>query len=65
VHPASACLEAGGVPCIALQEDQRDGIYELRPSVCHEFPEFMPDRPLNPECLRLHERLGMTALSTD
>lgn len=63
ITPFRACMkgtEAGGEPCVALQHDQRCGIYELRPSVCREFQAIMPDGSLNPECLRLRERQGMT-----
>lgn len=63
ITPFRACMkgtEAGRGPCVALQEDLRCSIYELRPSVCREFPAFMPDGTQNPDCLRLRERLGIT-----
>jgi Fe-S-cluster containining protein len=54
--PFRACMkgtEAGQGRCIALKEGGRCGIYEQRPSVCREFPVFMDDGSMNPECLRL------------
>jgi len=60
--PFRACMkgtEAGEGRCIALQEDARCGIYAGRPSVCREFPAFMPDGTLNPECVTLRMRFGI------
>ena len=62
VTPFRVCMkgtEAGGAPCVALQADLRCGIYANRPSVCREFPAFMPDGAPNPECLRLKALLGI------
>lgn len=62
VTPFRACMkgtENGSAPCIALQPDLRCGIYAQRPSVCREFPAFMPDGTVNPECIRLRELLGI------
>lgn len=62
ITPFRACMkgtESGGAPCIALQADMRCGIYAQRPSVCREFPVFMPDGALNPECVRLREMFGI------
>lgn len=62
VTPFRACMkgtEHGGTPCIALQADLRCGIYAQRPSVCREFPAFMPDGTLNPECVRLRTLYGI------
>jgi Fe-S-cluster containining protein len=60
--PFRACMkgtESGGGRCIALQEDTRCSIYQNRPSVCREFPAFMPDGAMNPHCLLLRARLGI------
>jgi Fe-S-cluster containining protein len=54
--PFRACMkgtETGYGSCIALRSNGRCGIYAHRPSVCREFPVFMPDGSLNPECVRL------------
>jgi len=62
VTPFRACMkgtEGGSVRCIALQNDGRCGIYEHRPSVCREFPVFMPDGSMNPDCLRLRALRGI------
>ena len=45
--------ESGHDRCIALQTDGLCSIYEHRPSVCREFPVFMENGSLNPECVRL------------
>jgi uncharacterized protein len=61
--PFRACMkgtEAGSGRCIALQEDTRCGIYAQRPSVCREFPALMPDGAMNPECLVLRARFGIS-----
>lgn len=61
VTPFRACMkgsESGG-RCIALQDDMRCGIYAVRPSVCREFPAFMPDGTLNPDCVRLRAKFGI------
>lgn len=62
ITPFRACMkgtEAGSGRCIALGDDMRCGIYEQRPSVCREFPVFMPDGTMNPECIRLRKLLGI------
>lgn len=62
VTPFRACMkgtEQGGGRCVALQDDMRCGIYAQRPSVCREFPAFLPDGSPNPECLRLRALLGI------
>lgn len=56
ITPFRACMkgtEAGHGQCIAQQDDGRCTIYLQRPSVCREFPVFMADGSVNPECLRL------------
>ncbi len=56
VTPFRVCMkgtETGQQGCVAQREDGRCGIYEQRPSVCREFPVFMEDGSMNPECLRL------------
>ena len=60
--PFLACMkgtEKGEGRCIALQDDNRCGIYEHRPSPCREFRVFMDDGSLNPECLRLKAKYGI------
>lgn len=62
VTPFRVCMkgtEQGGGRCIAQQADNRCGIYESRPSVCREFPAFMEDGSLNPECVRLRALYGI------
>ena len=61
ITPFHACMkgtETGG-RCIALQDDTRCGIYEQRPSVCREFPVFMPDGTMNPRCMALRILQGI------
>ena len=55
--------ESGGGRCAALGEDMRCTIYQQRPSVCREYPAFMPDGSMNPDCVRLRElfRIADTA----
>jgi len=56
ITPFRACMkgtESGQNRCIALQSGGRCSIYEHRPSVCREFPVFMPDGTMNTECMRL------------
>jgi uncharacterized protein len=68
IAPFRACMkgtESGHNRCIALQDDGRCGIYEHRPSVCREFPVFMPDGSTNPECLRLRALLGVGAAAPE
>ncbi len=68
VTPFRACMkgtEAGHGQCVAQQPDGRCGIYDQRPSVCREFPVFMDDGSMNPECLRLREMYGVAARSAD
>lgn len=60
--PFRACMkgtETGSGRCISLQDDMRCGIYAQRPSVCREFPAFMEDGSLNPDCLRLRALFGI------
>ncbi len=62
ITPFRACMkgtEAGAGRCVALQDDGRCSIYEHRPSVCREFPVFMEDGSMNPECLRLRAMYGV------
>ncbi len=62
ITPFRACMrgtEAGHGQCVAQQPDGRCGIYDRRPSVCREFPVFMEDGSMNPECLRLREMYGI------
>ncbi len=62
VTPFRACMkgtEAGHGQCIAQQPDGRCGIYDKRPSVCREFPAFLADGSINPECLRLRAMYGI------
>lgn len=62
ISPFRACMkgtESGHGRCIALQEDGRCSIYAQRPSVCREFPVFMEDGSMNPECLRLRALHGI------
>ncbi len=62
VTPFRACMkgtEAGKGQCIALQGDGRCAIYLQRPSACREFPAFMEDGSMNPECLRLRAMYGV------
>lgn len=61
VSPFRACMkgtEHGG-RCIALGEDGHCDIYANRPSVCREFPVFMPDGTMNADCLRLRAIYGV------
>lgn len=61
--PFRACMkgtESGGGRCVALTEDLRCAIYQQRPSVCREYPVFMPDGSMNPDCVRLRELFGIT-----
>jgi len=56
ITPFRACMkgtESGYGSCIALQSNGQCGIYENRPSVCREFPVYMPDGTMNTECMRL------------
>jgi uncharacterized protein len=62
ITPFRACMkgsETGGGRCIALQDDNRCAIYAQRPSVCREFPAYMQDGSMNPECLRLRALHGI------
>ncbi len=68
ITPFRACMkgtETGYSRCSALQDDGRCGIYTLRPSVCREFPVFMEDGSLNPECVRLRILHGVAAWKPD
>ena len=54
--PFRACMkgtETGMGRCMALLDGQRCAIYAQRPSVCREFPVWMEDGSMNPDCLRL------------
>jgi len=65
ITPFRACMkgtESGHGSCIALQADGLCGIYVQRPSVCREYPVFMPDGEMNPECLRLRALHGIGTL---
>lgn len=62
VTPFRACMkgtEHGKGQCVAQQADGRCGIYDKRPSVCREFPAFLDDGAMNPECLRLRALYGI------
>lgn len=62
VTPFRACMkgtEAGHGRCIAHQGDGRCAIYDKRPSTCREFPAYMEDGAMNPECLRLRAIHGI------
>jgi len=62
ITPFRACMkgtESGQGRCVALQADGLCGIYMKRPSVCREYPVFMPDGLMNPECLRLRALYGI------
>ncbi len=62
ITPFRACMrgtESGHGRCVALQDDGRCGIYALRPSVCREYPVFMDDGSMNPECVRLRALHGI------
>ncbi len=62
VTPFHACMkgtESGKGRCVAYGEDGRCAIYPLRPSACREFPAFLEDGSMNPECLRLRALYGI------
>jgi Fe-S-cluster containining protein len=62
VTPFRACMkgtEAGRGQCVARQDDGRCAIYDKRPSVCREFPAYLEDGSMNPECLRLRALYGI------
>ncbi len=62
ITPFRACMkgtEAGHGRCVAQQDDGRCAIYLRRPSVCREFPVFMEDGSMNPECVRLRAMYGI------
>lgn len=62
VTPFLVCMkgtEQGGGRCIALQQDNRCTIYAQRPTPCREFPVYMEDGSLNPQCLRLRALHGI------
>ncbi len=66
ISPFRACMkgtESGLGRCIALQNDGLCGIYAQRPSVCREFPVFMEDGSMNPDCLRLRALHGIDAMA--
>jgi Fe-S-cluster containining protein len=61
VTPFLACMkgtEHGQGRCIALRSDGRCDIYPQRPSPFREFPAFLADGSINPECLRLRALYG-------
>ena len=65
VTPYRACMkgtESGHSRCTALQDDGLCGIYMQRPSVCREFPVFMVDGSINPDCVRLRALYGIGAI---
>ena len=45
--------------CVALQENNRCGIYENRPSPCREYAAYMEDGSLNPKCVQLRMLYGI------
>lgn len=62
ITPFRACMkgtESGKGQCVAQQPDGRCAIYDHRPSVCREFPVFMADGTMNPDCLRLRATYGI------
>ena len=62
ITPFRACMkgtESAPVRCTALQDNGLCGIYAQRPSVCREFPVFMEDGSINPECVRLRITYGI------
>lgn len=62
VTPFLVCMqgtETGGGRCIALQADNRCAIYANRPTPCREFPVYMEDGSLNPQCLKLRAQFGI------
>lgn len=62
--PFRACMkgtETGQGRCMALLDDRRCEIYAQRPSVCREFPVWMEDGSMNPDCLRLRTLHGVGA----
>jgi Fe-S-cluster containining protein len=62
ITPFLVCMqgtEQGGGRCIALQPDNRCAIYSMRPSPCREFPVYLEDGSLNPQCLRLRSMQGI------
>ncbi len=66
ITPFRACMkgtEAGNGRCVAQQDNGHCAIYDRRPSVCREFPVFMEDGTMNPECLRLRALYGVTQLA--
>lgn len=65
ITPFRACMkgtESGHGRCMALQNDGLCGIYALRPSVCREFPVYMEDGAMNPDCLRLRAVYGIEGM---
>ena len=64
-----ACMKgtAQGGRCNALLGDIgvgpiRCSIYAKRPSVCREFPVWLPDGSPNPDCQRLRSAIGIPPL---
>lgn len=53
--------ETGQGRCIALGDDGRCTIYQQRPSTCREFPAFLENGEINPECRRLQAIYGTPA----
>jgi len=71
VNDFMACMqgtECGNGRCTALKGtvgvgDISCAIYSNRPSVCREFPVWMPDGSPNPECQRLRAGIGLPPLT--
>lgn len=62
--PFRACMkgtETDWSRCMVLLDGRRCGIYAQRPSVCREFPVWMEDGSMNPDCLRLRTLHGIGA----
>lgn len=65
ITPFRACMkgtESGQGRCIALQDEGLCGIYAQRPSVCREFPVYMENGSMNPDCLRLRALYSIIAM---
>lgn len=65
LSPFRACMrgtESGHGRCVALLDNGLCGIYAQRPSVCREFPVWMADGSMNPDCVRLRIVHGIAAL---
>ena len=51
--------DGGKGRCVALQENNRCGIYDKRPSPCREYAAYMEDGSLNPKCVQLRQLYGI------